>query len=195
MPRLKKCKVCGLPIQKDEPFIPLGQGKGFAHEHCFDGMSNVLLKKKTDELKEKEKNKGKRRARPQAELKQALSEEEYQEKQRYYDYLKKLLDETGSCISPKIYSLSEDYIKKYGVTFHDLYLTLVYLNEIVQKKLVGDVVGIIPFFISEAQRYFESVKEVEKNNEGFDMKRSYKTKTIMINPQRRQPYQIDITSI
>lgn len=162
-----------------------------AHEKCFNIAIKTLQKDKTEKLEEKQK-KTKRTSKPKAELKDAMSEEEYQEKQQYYQYLRRL---TGDELSAKIYALTEDYMKRYGFTFKSMYLTLVYLNEIICKDLTGDVVGIIPYYHTEAEKYYESIQKIEDSTKDVDVSKFYQEKTIMIKPKKRKVKQLDISSI
>ena len=116
---------------------------------CFNIAIKTLQKDKTEQIdKVATKKKVGRKARPQAELKEALSEEEYAKKQQYYKYLRSLIE--GEELSTKVYALTEDYIKRYGFTYESMYKTLVYLHEIIEKDLTGDVIGIIPYYHTES---------------------------------------------
>jgi hypothetical protein len=76
-----------------------------------------------------------------------------------------------------------------------MYQTLVYLHEIIEKELVGDVVGLIPYYLTEAQAYFKSIDRVEEANKDIDVSKMYKEKVIVIQPKKRIAKQIDIESI
>ena len=82
----RKCVICNEPIV-DEDGVPY---KGhYAHKKCFNIAIKTLQKEKTEQIdKVATKKKVGRKARPQAELKEALSEEEYAKKQQYYKYLR-----------------------------------------------------------------------------------------------------------
>ena len=185
MPRLKKCKLCGLPIQPDEPFVPIEQR--YAHERCFDNWSKTLIGSKSKSLKEKKKTKTEKKRKVVPELKDGLSEEEYQEKVRYYQYFGQLVEE----ISPKIRKLSEDYMRKYRISYKELYQTLMYLNEISSVDLKGDIIGILPFYFTQAKNYYEELKVIEKNNE--NVQPMYQHKKIQVKPKKRKIIQLDIT--
>ena len=72
---------------------------------------------------------------------------------------------------------------------------MVYLHEIIEKDLTGDVVGIIPYYYSEAMQYYDSINKVLELNEGVDVSNMYKEKTIRVQPKKRKVKQIDIESI
>ena len=186
----RKCVICNEIL--DEQGV---QYKGrYAHQKCFNIAMKTLQKEKNREIdKVAEKKKVGRKAKPKAELKEALSEDEYRKKQQYYNYLRELID--GQELSAKIYALTEDYIERYKFTYESMYKTLVYLHEIIEKELTGDVVGIIPYYYSEATQYYESIDKVAELNKDIDISKMYKEKTIIIQPKKRKIKQIDIESI
>lgn len=191
MARQRKCVICNELIV-DEQGVPY-KGR-YAHQKCFNIVMKTLQKDKNKQIdKIAEKKKVSRKARPKAELKEALSEEEYEKKQQYYKYLRQLIEENE--LSAKVYALTEDYIKRYEFTYESMYQTLVYLHEIVEKDLTGDVVGIIPYYHSEAMQYYESINKVAELNKNIDISNMYKEKTIIIQPRKRKIKQIDIESI
>lgn len=186
----RKCVICNELL--DEQGVPY-KGR-YAHQKCFNIAMKTLQKDKNKEIdKVTEKKKVGRKAKPKAELKEALSEEEYQKKQQYYKYLRQLLD--GEELSAKIYALTEDYIGRYKFSYESMYQTLVYLHEIIEKELTGDIVGIIPYYHNEATQYYESVNKVAELNKDIDISKMYKEKTIIIQPKKRKIKQIDIESI
>lgn len=186
----RKCVICNEIL--DEQGV---QYKGrYAHQKCFNIAMKTLQKEKNREIdKVAEKKKVGRKAKPKAELKEALSEDEYRKKQQYYNYLRELID--GQELSAKIYALTEDYIERYKFTYESMYKTLVYLHEIIEKELTGDVVGIIPYYHSEAAQYYESIDKVAEFNKDIDISQMYKEKTIPIQPKKKKIKQIDIESI
>ena len=187
----RKCVICNELIV-DEDGVPY-KGR-YAHKKCFNIAIKTLQKDKTEQIdKVATKKKVGRKARPQAELKEALSEEEYAKKQQYYKYLRSLIE--GEELSTKVYALTEDYIKRYGFTYESMYKTLVYLHEIIEKDLTGDVIGIVPYYHTEAMQYYDAVNKVVELNEGVDISKMYKEKTIIVQPKRRKIKQIDIESI
>lgn len=193
--RPKKCVCCGESIGVDETPVPYKNR--YAHQKCFNIAMKALQKDKKDKLKEKAEEKTKKKttskAKPEAELKDGMSEEEYAKKKRYYDYVRKLYGDDQ--LPVKVYALSEDYIKRYKTNFTELYQTLVYLHEIVEKELVGDIVGIIPYYLSEAQQFYTKVERIEENNKEVDISDMYNEKIIRIKSPKKYIRQIDIESI
>jgi hypothetical protein len=189
MARLKKCVCCGEPIAADEVAIPYK--KRYAHQRCFNASLKAIHTDKTEKLEKKDSKESIKK--PKAELKDAMSEEEYKEKKKFYQYVRQLTGEKQ--LPAKIYALTNDQIKKYNFTYQGMYQTLVYLNEIVKKELEGDVVYIIPYYYSEAEKYYKNIKNIEEDIEQIDISNMYQTKTIYINPKVRKTKLIDITSI
>lgn len=187
----KKCIICGEPIT-DEQGVPY-KGR-YAHSKCFNIAIKALQKDKTDKIKEStQKKKTGRKARPKAELKEAMSEEEYEKKQNYYKYLRSIVEENE--LSVKTYALTEDYIKRYSFTYDSILQTLIYLHEIKEKDLTGNIVGLIPYYHTEAQRYYDSINKVAELNKDKNISDMYHEKTIIIQPKKRKIKQIDIKSI
>ena len=74
----KKCLICGETI-KDEQSIPY-KGR-FAHQHCFNIAMKTLQKDKSEKLEEKVNNVSTKKVKkPKAEIKDSITEEEYQDK-------------------------------------------------------------------------------------------------------------------
>lgn len=188
MARQKKCIICNELIIGEQGVPYKGR---YAHQKCFNIVMKALQKDKNEQI-EKIKQKKERKSKPKAELKEALSEEEYEKKQQYYKYLRQLI--TGE-LNAKIYALTEDYIKRYSFSYESMYKTLVYLNEIAEKDLSGDVVGIIPYYHNEASQYYDSIDKIKEANKEIDVTKMYREKTITIQPSKRKIKQIDIESI
>jgi len=188
----RKCVICNEWIEDETQSIPY-KGR-YAHTKCFNIAMKTIKKDKDEKLAEKSKSKTKTKStpKPKAELKDAVSEEEYAEKKQYYQYLRELINDE---LSAKVYALSDQYISRYNFTFKEMYQTLVYLHEIIEKELVGDVVGLIPYYLSEAQNYFRSIEQVEETNKDIDVSKMYKEKVIKIQPKKRIAKQLDIESI
>lgn len=185
----RKCVCCGEYIGTDEESVPY-KGR-YVHSKCFNIAAKALHKDKKKKLEEKSNKKPTSR-KPKAELKDAISEEEYAEKKQYYQYLRELINEE---LSAKVYALSDSYISRYNFTFKEMYQTLVYLHEILEKDLIGDIVGLIPHYYTEAVKYYESVARIEEKNKDIDTSTMYQEKIVFINPKQRKTTQIDINSV
>lgn len=181
----KKCYVCNKLIQNEEEMIPYKNR--FVHPDCFNIAVKIVKQEKDEELAKKteeKKEKKKKAPRPKAELKEGLSNEEYKEKEKYYSYLKKLLNTEK--LTAKIYTVSERDKDRFGWTWIGMYNTLVYLNEIKEKELIGDIVGYLPYSYDEAQAFYDDVKKVEENNKEASLSDMYQTKRIKYHKKSQQ---------
>ena len=190
--RKRVCVLCGLTIEDNNDSVPYK--KRYAHTACFRAAAKAIHVDKTEKVKKKEaEKKTKPVSKSKAELKDALSDEEYIQKNLYYDYICKT---TGIAELPvKIYALTENYIKKYGFTFQGLYATLTYMHNILEKEFEEDIVGLIPYYYTEAQAHYKAVKSVGDRNKDVNTEEMYKKKTVYINPKRKKIKQIDISTI
>ena len=186
----RKCIICGEWIENNSQSIPY-KGK-WSHEKCFQIAVKAIKKDKDEKLADKTKSKAKSKPKPKAELKEAVSEEEYAEKKQYYQYLREIINDE---LSAKVYALSDQYVSRYNFTFKEMYQTLVYLHEIIEKELVGEVVGLIPYYFTEAQNYFKSIEQVEEVNKSIDISKMYKEKVVRIQPKKRIVKQLNIEDI
>lgn len=191
----KKCSLCGKPIRPTETHVPY-KGK-FVHDHCFNDAMKALGEGKKARLNasaEQKKKKDASKKKAQAELKDGMSEEDYAKKKHYYEYLKELLNDEQ--LTAKQFAVSERYIERYNFTFEGMYQTLVYLNEILEKELVGDIVGIIPYYYSEAEQFYKELRQIADNNKKINLNKLYSDKRVIkITPQKRKVKQMDIESI
>lgn len=190
--RKRVCVLCGLTIEDNSDSVPYKNR--YAHTACFRAAAKAIHVDKTEKVKKKEaEKKTKPASKPKAELKDALSDEEYIQKKLYYDYLCKT---TGIAELPvKIYALTENYIKKYGFTFQGLYATLTYMHNILEKEFGEDIVGLIPYYYTEAQAHYKAVKSVGDRNKDINTEGMYKKKTVYIDPKQKKIKQLDITTI
>lgn len=190
--RKRKCVLCGLPIDDNNESIPYKNR--YAHITCFRAAAKAIHVDKEEQVQKKAEEK-KTRAKPKAqvELKDGLTDEEYIQKNLYYDYLKKNIG--VSELPVKVYALTENYIKKYAFTFQGLYATLTYMRNILEKDFGEDIVGLIPYYYTEAQAHYKAVKGVEDRNKDVNTKGMYKHKTVYIDTKQKKIKQIDITSI
>lgn len=189
--RPKKCVLCGLPIKNNEEAVPYKNR--YAHESCFRATVKVVHKNKTEELnKQAEKKKRGRIVKPKAELKDGLSNEEYVQKQLYYDYLKKNIQNN---LPAKIYVVTEKYINDYSFSYQGMYQTLVYIKDILGKEFGDNIVGLIPFYYTEADNYYKTIKAIGERNKNIDVDKMYHHKTIYIDTKKKEVKQLDITTI
>ena len=193
MGRPRMCVYCGEKILPEEKSVPFK--KRYAHERCFNEAIKSAQQEKQKKLDEKIKTKTGRSKKPQIELKDAMSEEEYKEKKKFYDYVRSLYKEDEE-LPAKIYAVVEDYRRKYNFTFDGMYKTLFYLHELKGRDLEKDIVGIIKYYYSEALKYYRQIEQVEELNKDIDVSNFYKTRTVCVTPrQNKKQKQIDISLI
>lgn len=184
----KKCVICGKPIDKEEETNCVPYKNRLAHPDCFN-FAMKTIKDNKDEQLEKQKKKKETQSKisgrgrkasvktPKAELKDTVSDEEYREKKQYYDYLHNLLGVDK--LSAKVYTVSERDKERFGWTWDGMYNTLVYLNEIKEKTIAGDIVGLIPYYYDESEKFYEEVKRIKENNKEVSLSNMYQTKKIV----------------
>lgn len=190
--RKRKCVLCGFPIENNNESIPYKNR--YAHITCFRAAAKAIHVDKEEQVQKKtEEKKARVKPKAQVELKDGLTDEEYIQKNLYYDYLKENIG--VSELPVKVYALTENYIKKYAFTFQGLYATLTYMRNILEKDFGEDIVGLVPYYYTEAQAHYKAVKGVEDRNKGVDTKGMYKHKTVYIDTKQKKIKQIDITSI
>ena len=184
----KKCCFCNEPIKKGEDTVPFKNRT--AHVSCFNVHMKAVTSTKKEELDQKleEKKQTKRKAKPKVELKDPMSEEDYQDKKDFYEYVRKLIDSED--IPAKIYAIVSKQIEQYGFDFVGMKQTLVYLHDIKEKELVGDIVGIIPYYYDEAKAFYSEVDRIDKANENLNSKGMYAERTIYIKPKKREIKQL-----
>lgn len=190
--RKRVCVLCGLTIEDNNDSVPYK--KRYAHTACFRAAAKAIHVDKEEKVKKKEAEKKiKPASKPKAELKDALSDEEYIQKNLYYDYIRKT---TGIAELPvKVYALTDNYIKKYEFTFQGMYATLTYMHNILGKEFGEDIVGLIPYYYTEAQAHYKTVKAIGDRNKDINTKGMYKHKTVYIDTKKKKIKQLDITTI
>lgn len=183
MPR--KCALCNEIIKDSEYDSCMPYKKRYVHITCFNASVKAVavnkkeqLEKKKEEIEGSKKGKKKPIRTPRAELKDGISDEEYKEKREYYDYLRQILNTDK--LNAKIYTLSDKYLKQFDSwTWRGMKDALVYMYEIKEKEVTGDVVGYLPYIYEEAEAFFNDVRRVEENNKKASLSDMYKTKRIV----------------
>lgn len=192
MVRQYKCVFCNENITESENKIPIKNR--YAHERCF----NVSLKatdKKQKETRQKKlaerKSKTTVRVKMQEELKEGLTEEEYQEKRKLFNKIREI--QGTEKVTAKTYKLIDDYVKKYGFTYSGMEQALKYFYEIENNTFSEDCVGIIPYIYDNAKEYFESIIQAAEKNANSNIQQI--TRVIKITPYKDKKDFIDITKI
>lgn len=185
---MKRCPICNKGIKETDQVIPF-KGRT-AHLFCFNTFIKTVSNDKQEKLKEKteEKKIKKNKPKPNIELKDPVSEEEYSYKKEFYTYLRSII---GDDFPSKIYAIIDKMMHQYSnYTFEGMRKTLIYMNEIMKKELTGDVVGLIPYYYSEAEDFYKEVDRIDKENESKDISKMYQNVTVKIKPKKREVKQL-----
>lgn len=187
----RKCAICGEWIEDNNDSVPYK--KRYAHLSCFNvAMKVVTTEKKPKSTKTVQKSDKKL---PQKEVKTGLTEKEYQEKKELCDFIR---EKTNADITIKIYKLIDDYIKKYKVTYKDIYEALYWYFSIENNEIKGDMIGIFPYIYDEAKNAMDNIRSTQKNcQEKLEIMESmYPEKALQFpNVEDRVIDQIDISKI
>lgn len=190
--RYKKCVICGEPILSEEDSIPYKEKK-HAHIKCFDLNMKILGNQKQEKLAEKaeekqKKSKTKTKIKPVTELKDGLTDEEYNEKMLVVNYAKQILE--VETLPTSFFAILNNNMTKYGHTYIGIYQTLKYLNEIEKRDLVDNPLGLVPFYYDKALDFYKEIERVEADNKDKDISKMYKEKIVYIQPRKREVKQL-----
>ena len=187
----RKCKICGKWIEDNDDSVKYKNG--YAHTECFNIAMKVTITNKQETLQSKKKTVSKK---PQKELKDGLSEEEFREKKNLCDYIRHLIKED---ISVATYKLIEDYKKKYRISYKEMYDDLYWYFELCGHGVEGDrVIAIVPLCHTEAQKYYTSVKNANESCRKCldELPNMYKETTAAVSERRSKNIpEIDIGAI
>ena len=165
-----KCVFCGSTIENSFDEIPYKNR--YAHKNCFNTAMKTTVTKKKEHIEAKKKTLG--RAKPKAELKDALNKDE---------------------LPAKIYKLTEDYIKKYEFTYSGILNTLIYYFDLCNHGVDGDCIGIVPYYYADAKEYFDHYQTALNSNKVVEVDSIYKEKKVKIKTPQVTPKLIDISRI
>ena len=182
--RLKKCVICGESIPTTEDPVPFKDK--FAHSKCFALNMKILGNEKQEKLAKKaeEKQKKTKKTKPVQELKDGLSNEEYNNKMLVVNYAKQIIDD--DVLPTSFFATLNNDMTKYGHTYFGVYQTLRYLYDIKEREIIPDnVLGLVPYYYDEAQAFFNEVQRVAEKNADKNINNMYKEKVIVIKPKER----------
>lgn len=187
----RKCKICNEWIEDNSDSVVYKNG--YAHRNCFNIAMRVTVTEKKESLTKKKTQPVKK----QKELKEGLSEEEFQQKKKLCDYIRYLTKEDISVVT---YKLMEDYKKKYGITYQQMYDDLYWFFDICNHEVTGStVIGVVPNCHTEAQKYYASIQRANASCQAKldQLPDMYKVAhvTTGVTGRRSAPEQIDISSI
>lgn len=187
-----KCVICGQTIGSDEEPIPY-EGR-FAHANCFNEMIRARSdQKRLDMTKKSLQRKGARKVKEKKEEKivtvkpttKNKSPEEIADEKKFVGYINEL---TGKNPDVKTYALAKKYTSEYGLKYEDLVSALKYFYEIEGNKYDPEKfsLGIVPYVVEDARRYFEQLDETIKKNQSIDSSTFYRTQVVNIKQGRKR---------
>lgn len=192
----RKCVICGEPISKEELEEAVPYKGRMAHVKCFNLTMKVLANDKKEKLEEKKAQKATSKTRQQKTqevVNSPVSEAEYRAKNELYDYMRQLLGVES--LNPKIYVLTQKYIKEYDTSYQEIKDAFYFWFELKNNEPQGDCIGLLPYILEESRIYWKLVKEIEEKNRDVDIKKYYSEKVVTINPRHKKIKQIDIENI
>ena len=201
----KKCVICGNFIETDEKTVPYKNRE--AHVSCFNNMLKLMNKEKKKQLEEKQEEEKKVRVRkPKEELKNAMTEKEFQEKQDLFDYIRKITNEEE--ISVKNHTLIKRYVSDGLMDYKGILDSLLYvydylgITELQEKGIrlnSKDPLGFVPYIYDEAKKTFKDIEKANAYNANSftedNISSMYKTVTYKVTQKPREIKQINLEQI
>lgn len=194
----RKCIICGEWIDSSESSIPY-KGR-YVHQSCFNiGIAAISLNKK-EQLSQKDKKQNTKTTsttkKQTIKLETPISEQEYQERTEFFEYLKSLLK--VECLNVKILTLSKKYNKELNFSWIGMKKALEWFFDVKGNILQegNDCIGILPYIYDEAQEYYKELENKIKFNSEIDFSNYYQERTVKINPNKHSSKNlIDIDSL
>jgi hypothetical protein len=84
-------------------------------------------------------------------------------KEKLYEYIRKIYRTTE--VSSMIDKQVENYCVEYKLTYYELYFVLWYFFELEGNPVTSDGIGIVPYIISEVQKYLTDKQKSDILNE------------------------------
>lgn len=191
---VRKCVICGQILKPTDETVPYK--KRHAHIQCFNNVMKITTSEKRQKNEEK-KSTAKPKTKPKTtQYKDAVTEEEYQEKQRFYNIIKQIT--RADTLEPKIYKLAEDYINKYGFTYDGMTRCMDYITRILEIELEGDGMGLIPYYYAESEKHAQMIADTREKNKDLTPEITnsfYKKRSVHIRRKKSKITQINIEEI
>lgn len=197
-----KCAICKQQIKSDEESLPY-QGR-FAHKTCFNELMRAGADEKRKEQAEKSlQRKAAKKAKDKNETNvitvktttKDKSPEEIADEKSFVSYITEL---TGHKPDVKSYTLAKKFINEWGVKYADIVAALKYFYEIKENPYIAEKfsLGIVPYVIEDARKYYEQLDEAIKRNQEIDSSSFYENKVVSIKSgKRNRKGTIDITKL
>lgn len=190
---VRKCVICGQIIKPTDETVPYK--KRHAHVQCFNNVMKITTSEKRQKVEEKKKTVSTTKPK-KVQYKDAVTEEEYQEKQRFYSIIKQIMK--TEILEPKIYKLAEDYVNKYGFTYDGMTRCMDYITRVLEMAITGDGMGLIPYYYAEAEKHAQTIAETREKNKDLTPEITdnfYEKCSIRIKKKRPKIKQINIEEI
>lgn len=190
---VRKCVICGQIIKPTDETVPYK--KRHAHVQCFNNVMKITTSEKRQKVEEKKKTVSTTKPK-KVQYKDAVTEEEYQEKQRFYNIIKQITKTEN--LEPKIYKLAEDYVNKYGFTYDGMTRCMDYIARVLEMTITGDGMGLIPYYYAEAEKHALTIAETREKNKDLTPEITdnfYEKCSILIKKKRPKIKQINIEEI
>lgn len=190
---VRKCVICGQIIKPTDETVPYK--KRHAHVQCFNNVMKITTSEKRQKVEEKKKTVSTTKPK-KVQYKDAVTEEEYQEKQRFYNIIKQITK--TEVLEPKIYKLAEDYVNKYGFTYDGMTRCMDYIIRVLEMAITGDGMGLIPYYYAEAEKHALTIAETREKNKDLTPEITdnfYEKCFILIKKKRPKIKQINIEQI
>ena len=190
---VRKCVICGQIIKPTDETVPYK--KRHAHVQCFNNVMKITTSEKRQKVEEKKKTVSTTKPK-KVQYKDAVTEEEYQEKQRFYNIIKQITKTEN--LEPKIYKLAEDYVNKYGFTYDGMTRCMDYIVRVLEMTITGDGMGLIPYYYAEAEKHVKTIADTREKNKDLTpeiTENFYEEYSIRIKKRKPKIKQINIEEI
>ena len=178
-----KCLYCNKIIQPDEEEVPIKTR--YAHVTCHEihikSMREGYNIQKVEKT-EKEKTKKTKTPKRLEDVKEGLSEEEFQQKQVCMVYLKTLIEDGK--IKAMHNALLQKYMEQYSLTYLTMYQVLFYIFTILNKPVKGNPIGLVPYYIDEALDYYQELAAIEERNKDKDISKMYQRNEVHVSKRK-----------
>lgn len=197
-----KCAICRQYIEPGEESIPYKNR--FAHTTCFNELMKASSDQKRMAMTEKSlqrkgvKKKQDKEGNTVIQIKgvsKDKSAEEIADEKLFFEYIIRL---TGHKPDVKTATLAKKYTTEYELKYIDLVTALKYIYEIEQREFDPEkiAIGLVPYKVEEAKRYYASLEETVKKNNETNTNSFYKNEIVNIKQIRKRVTEtIDISEI
>lgn len=187
------CPYCGGLVDKDQS---IQFKRRYYHSKCYEKKISEIETQEKERQREKEKQEKNKKIKKAKEvipiIKAAVPEEIAVARENFYKKVKEI-SRTES-LDLKIYAISDKFYSSYeNMTWEGMTKTLEYFYDYCENEPKGNVVGIIPYIYTEAQKFFDQIDSLKPEERSLDD--IYKKRKIKIIPHKTDRKEIDISSL